>query len=63
MQSRRPCRSSAVTDIYQPSGQDPFSKAFNIRLSLAVGGLSEAPDPKVYPQQMRVDWLRVWQYQ
>ena len=50
-------------DIYQPSGQNPFSKPFNIRLSLAVGGLSEAPDPSVYPQQMRVDWLRVWQYQ
>jgi hypothetical protein len=32
-------------------------------LSLAIGGLSEAPDPSVYPQQMRIDWLRVWQYQ
>jgi beta-glucanase (GH16 family) len=54
---------TTAPDIYQPSGQDPFSKPFNIRLSLAVGGLSEAPDPSVYPQQMRVDWLRVWQYQ
>ncbi len=49
--------------VYQPSGMNPFAQAFNLRLSLAVGGLSEAPDPSVYPQQMRVDWLRVWQYQ
>ncbi len=49
--------------IYQPSGMNPFQQAFNLRLSLAVGGLSEAPDPSVYPQQMRVDWLRVEQYQ
>ena len=49
--------------IYHPSGQNPFAQAFNLRLSLAVGGLSEAPDPSVYPQQMRIDWLRVWQYQ
>ncbi len=54
---------TTAPDIYQPSGEDPFSKAFHIRLSLAIGGLSEAPDPSVYPQQMRIDWLRVWQYQ
>jgi hypothetical protein len=42
--------------------RDPFSKAFHIRLSLAIGGLSETPDPSVYPQQTRIDWLRVWQY-
>lgn len=52
-----------ASDIDHPSGQNPFTRAFNLRLSLAVGGLSEAPDPSVYPQQMRVDWLRVWQYQ
>jgi beta-glucanase (GH16 family) len=50
-------------DIYHPSGIDPFSQAFNVRLSLAIGGLSQPPDPSVYPQQLRVDWLRVWQYQ
>ena len=54
---------TTAPDIYQPSGMDPFSEPFDIRLSLAVGGLSEPPDPSVYPQQMRVDWLRVWQYQ
>ena len=54
---------TTAADILHPSGENPFSKPFNIRLSLAVGGLSEAPDPSVYPQQMRVDWLRVWQYQ
>jgi beta-glucanase (GH16 family) len=54
---------TTAADIYHPSGQNPFAQAFNLRLSLAVGGLSEAPDPSAYPQQMRVDWLRVWQYQ
>jgi len=49
--------------IYHPSGLNPFMQAFNLRLTLAVGGLSEAPDPSAYPQQMRVDWLRVWQYE
>ena len=42
---------------------NPFAQAFTLRLSLAVGRLSEAPDPAAYPQQMRADWLRVWQYQ
>jgi beta-glucanase (GH16 family) len=54
---------TTAADIYHPSGLNPFAQAFNLRLSLAVGGLSEAPDPSVYPQQMRIDWLRVWQYQ
>ena len=54
---------TTASDIYHPSGIDPFSQAFNLRLSLAVGGLSQPPDPSVYPQQLRVDWLRVWQYQ
>ncbi len=52
-----------ASDVYHPSGINPFTQPFNLRLSLAVGGLSEAPDPSVYPQQMRVDWVRVWQYQ
>lgn len=49
-------------DILHPGDVDPFSRAFNVRLSLAVGGLSETPNPALYPQDMRVDWLRVWQY-
>jgi len=51
------------SDVYHPSGQNPFTRAFNLRLSLAVGGLSEPPDKAAYPEQLRVDWVRVWQYQ
>lgn len=50
-------------DLYLPEGVDPFTQPFHVRLNLAVGGLDQAPDPADYPQQMRVDWLRVWQWQ
>lgn len=50
-------------DMYAPEGIDPFSQPFHVRLNLAVGGLDQAPDPADYPQRMRVDWLRVWQWQ
>jgi beta-glucanase (GH16 family) len=49
--------------IYQPDGQDPFALPFHLKLSLAVGGLSETPIAEDYPQELRVAWLRVTQYE
>lgn len=49
-------------DQYFPEGIDPFLQPFHVRLNLAIGGLDQAPDPADYPQEMRVDWLRVWQW-
>jgi beta-glucanase (GH16 family) len=42
----------------------PFNKRFHIILNVAVGGDwggSQGVDPEVWPQQMRVDWVRVYQ--
>jgi len=43
------------------AGEDnPFRKPFYLMLNVAVGGSwGREPDPKVYPQQMEVDWVRV----
>jgi len=49
--------------VYHPQGENPFHRAFHLKLHLSVGGLSEPPVPEVYPQEMRVRWLRVSQYQ
>ena len=49
--------------MYFPDGVDPFRKPFHVRLNLALGGLDQAPDSADYPQQLRVDWIRVWQWQ
>jgi beta-glucanase (GH16 family) len=49
--------------MYFPDGVDPFRKPFHVRLNLALGGLDQAPDPADYPQELRVDWVRVWQWE
>jgi beta-glucanase (GH16 family) len=49
-------------DTYFPDGEDPFQQPFHLRLNLAIGGLDQAPDPADYPQELRVDWVRVWQW-
>ena len=49
-------------DLYSPDGDDPFRQPFHLRLNLALGGLDQTPDAADYPQEMRVDWLRVWQW-
>jgi beta-glucanase (GH16 family) len=48
---------------YRPENQPPFERPFYIRLNLAVGGLAEPPDPSAYPQDMRVEYLRVTAYE
>jgi beta-glucanase (GH16 family) len=50
-------------DSYQPGGEDPFRQPFHLRLNLAIGGLDQDADPLDYPQELRVDWVRVWQWQ
>ena len=50
-------------DIHHPEGINPFTQPFHLKLSLAVGGLSEAPFAADYPQEMRVDWVRVTQFE
>jgi beta-glucanase (GH16 family) len=50
------------TAIYQPEGKNPFAQPFHLKLSLAIGGLAEAPVAADYPQTMRVDWVRVTQF-
>lgn len=50
-------------DLYQPEGLDPFQQPFHVRLNLAIGGLDQTPDASEYPQELRVDWVRVWQWQ
>jgi beta-glucanase (GH16 family) len=59
-----PAHGVDLTDpaIYHPGGENPFHRSFHLKLTLPVGGLSEAPVPDVYPQEMRVRWLRVSQY-
>jgi beta-glucanase (GH16 family) len=49
--------------IYHPQGSNPFHQAFHLKLHLSVGGLAEAPAPEDYPQEMRVRWLRISQYE
>lgn len=49
-------------EIEHPDGKNPFQQPFYVLLTLAVGGLSEAPLAADYPQQLRVRSLRVWQY-
>jgi beta-glucanase (GH16 family) len=49
--------------IYHPQGLNPFQHAFQLKLALAVGGLAEPPVADQYPQELRVRWLRVSQYQ
>jgi beta-glucanase (GH16 family) len=55
--------SADTTRAYQPSGIDPYSRPFHLRLSLAVGGLTEDPDPLAYPQDMRIESLRVTRFE
>jgi beta-glucanase (GH16 family) len=50
-------------DAYLPEGENPFHRAFYLQLNLALGGLAETPVASDYPQQMRVDWVRVWQWE
>ena len=49
-------------DLYLPDGEDPFQQPFHVRLNLAIGGLDQAPDAADYPQELRVDWIRVSQW-
>lgn len=51
------------TEINHPEGKNPFAQPFHLKLSLAVGGLAEAPVAADYPREMRVDWVRVTQFQ
>jgi beta-glucanase (GH16 family) len=50
-------------NMYFPDGVDPFRQPFHLRLNLALGGLDQAPEPADYPQELRVDWVKVWQWQ
>lgn len=50
------------SEIEHPDGKNPFQQPFYLLLTLAVGGLSEAPVAAEYPQQLRLRSLRVWQY-
>ncbi len=50
-------------DTSQPiDGLSPFQDSFYFILNLAVGGTwPEDPEPSQYPQDLRIDWVRVWQ--
>jgi beta-glucanase (GH16 family) len=50
-------------DISQPfAGRRPYSESFYIVLNLAVGGgRGGTPAPAQWPDDYRVDWVRVWQ--
>jgi len=54
---------TTAANIYEPEGKNPFAQPFHLKLSLAIGGLAEAPVAADYPQQMRVDWVRVTQFE
>lgn len=42
--------------------KNPFHKSFYLLLNVAVGGSwGKEPDPKVYPQRLEVDWVKVWE--
>lgn len=60
-----PVKSVDLTDaaIYHPDGENPFQRAFHLKLSLGVGGLSGTAVPGDFPQEMRIRRLRVSQYQ
>lgn len=49
-------------DLYLPDGVDPFRQPFHVRLNLALGGFDQAPIAADYPQELRVDWVRVSQW-
>jgi beta-glucanase (GH16 family) len=52
----------ALPDLYLPQGEHPFHQPFHIKLNLALGGLDQAPVAEDYPQELRVDWVRVTQW-
>lgn len=49
-------------NLYRPDGRHPFHQPFHLRLNLALGGLDQAPNAAEYPQELRVDWVRVLQW-
>lgn len=53
-----------VTDEGKGDDAWPFNKEFHIILNLAVGGVwggMKGVDANIWPRQMKVDWVRVWQ--
>jgi beta-glucanase (GH16 family) len=38
-----------------------FNKEFHLLLNLAIGRFGGTPDPAVYPRELLVDWVRVYQ--
>lgn len=43
-------------------GRRPFRQPFFLLLNLALGApWAESPEAVAYPQQMEIDWVRVWQ--
>jgi beta-glucanase (GH16 family) len=52
----------ALPDLYLPQGEHPFHQPFHLKLNLALGGLDHAPVADDYPQELRVDWVRVTQW-
>lgn len=52
-------------DLTEPiDGRKPFNEEFYLMLNLAIGGNWEhngEPDPEDYPQQIMIDWVRVYQ--
>ncbi|MBN2192611.1 MAG: glycoside hydrolase family 16 protein [Polyangiaceae bacterium] len=49
-------------NLYLPDGIDPFRQPFHLRLNLALGGFDQAPVAADYPQELRIDWVRVSQW-
>lgn len=48
------------------SAEWPFDQPFHIILNLAIGGTwggQQGVAPDLYPAQLEVDWVRVWQHQ
>jgi beta-glucanase (GH16 family) len=52
----------SLPDLYLPGGEHPFHQPFHIKLNLALGGFDQAPVAEDYPQELRVDWVRVTQW-